>query len=125
MKKFKKLYCKISMIFAVLMVSLCLSLIVVHPVYATEYGPTDNAPNASDTTTGGNGFTLSFDGDTGSLSSTVEILLVLTVLSYAVVLLTKRPSDKIVFIPYFFSFAYTFTMLFYHILTAFLMILFY
>lgn len=92
MKKFKKLYCKISMIFAVLMVSLCLSLIVVHPVYATEYGPTDNAPNASDTTTGGNGFTLSFDGDTGSLSSTVEILLVLTVLALAPTILMMFTS---------------------------------
>ena len=52
------------------------------------------------------------------LLTLLRILLVLTVLSYAVVLLTKRPSDKIVFIPYFFSFAYTFTMLFYHTLVG-------
>lgn len=92
MNKFKKIYCKISILFAVIMVSLCLALVVSHPVYATEYGPTDNAPNASDHTTGGTGFSLTFDGDTGSLSSSVQIILVLTVLALAPTILIMFTS---------------------------------
>ncbi len=62
------------------------------PVYAAElqYGPAENAPNASGQTTveqpeqeERGGFNLSFDGDSGNLSSTVRILLVLTILSLA------------------------------------------
>jgi len=62
--------------------------------HATEYGATDGAPNASDAVTGsgGTGFTLSFDGDTGSLNSTVQILLVLTVLSLAPSILIMMTS---------------------------------
>ena len=92
MSKFKKIYCKVSIIFAVIAVALCLSLMVVTPVYATEYGPTENAPNASDTSTGGSGFSLTFDGDTGSLSSSVEIILILTVLALAPTILIMFTS---------------------------------
>ena len=61
-------------------------------VHAAEYqyGPTENAPNASGSTTtgndgnaGGGGFNLSFDGENGNLSTNVRILLVLTVLTLA------------------------------------------
>ena len=59
----------------------------------SSYGATENAPNASDERTAtGTGFSLTFDGDTGSLSSTVRILLVLTVLSlapYIIVMMTS------------------------------------
>ena len=81
MRKIKKLYCKASLLLSVLMLSVALSLSFGFTSKATEYGATDNAPNASDSVTGsgGTGFTLSFDGDTGSLNSTVEILLILTV----------------------------------------------
>ena len=56
-----------------------------------QYGPAQGAPNASGETTTGEpqqqetrgGFDLSFHGDSGSLSATVRILLVLTVLSLA------------------------------------------
>jgi len=53
--------------------------------YATEYGATENAPNASDEVTGEGltGFTLSFDGETGNLNSNVQILIVLTVIALA------------------------------------------
>ncbi|MCR5453305.1 MAG: flagellar type III secretion system pore protein FliP [Lachnospiraceae bacterium] len=63
---------------------------------SSEYGPTENAPNASDEktapSTGNDGFVISFDGEEGNLSSTVRILLVLTVLALApsiLVLLTS------------------------------------
>ena len=70
-------------------------------VYAEEYqyGPTDNAPNASDQTTvgneeesGGRGFNLSFDGDSGNLSSTVRIMMVLAVISLAPSILVMLTS---------------------------------
>ena len=92
MKKFKRFYCKISVLFAILCVSFSLALVYVRPVYATEYGPTETAPNASDTNTGGRGFSLTFDGDMTSLSSTVEILLVLTVLALAPTILIMFTS---------------------------------
>ncbi len=53
---------------------------------STDYGPTDDAPNATGEVTGpstGSGFTLTFDGEEGTLNGTVRILLVLTVLSLA------------------------------------------
>ncbi|MCR5667657.1 MAG: flagellar type III secretion system pore protein FliP [Lachnospiraceae bacterium] len=94
MRKIKKLYCKASLLFSVLMLSVALSLSFGFTSKATEYGATDNAPNASDSVTGsgGTGFTLSFDGDTGSLNSTVEILLILTVLSLAPSILIMMTS---------------------------------
>ena len=55
-----------------------------------QYGPTEEAPNASGTRTteldednGDGGFNLSFDGDNGNLSGNLRILLILTVLSLA------------------------------------------
>ena len=94
MKKFKRIYCKASILLSVLMLSVALSLAFGIHTKAAEYGATENAPNASDSVTGkgGTGFTLSFDGDTGSLNSTVEILLVLTVLSLAPSILIMMTS---------------------------------
>ncbi len=96
MKKFKKLITIISLISAALFLTAALSSAYSFRVHAepnTSYGPTENAPNASDKTTTGDGsFTLSFDGDTGSLSSTVKILLVLTVLSLAPAILVMLTS---------------------------------
>ena len=61
--------------------------------YGTDYGPTDQAPNASDVRTGDpGGFQLSFDGEWGNLSATVRILLVLTVLSLAPAILVMFTS---------------------------------
>lgn len=69
---------------------LFLSLIFFFPVsinlvaHATDYGATNNAPNASDEVTGtGESFTLNFNAEGGTLTSTVQILLVLTVISLA------------------------------------------
>lgn len=60
---------------------------------ATEYGPTPNAPNASDQRTGeAGGFRLQFDTEGGTLTSTVQILLVLTVISLAPSILVMLTS---------------------------------
>ena len=69
-------------------------------VYATEYqyGPTENAPNASGQVTGEQpqeetgGFNLTFDGDNGNLSTTVRMLLILTVLALAPSILVMLTS---------------------------------
>ncbi len=59
----------------------------------TEYGATRNAPNASDNLTGtGGGFTLDFNSDGGTLTSTVQILLVLTVIALAPSILVMLTS---------------------------------
>ena len=87
MKKAAKIYCGFSLLIAGIVLSLALFCVSTTTVYATEYGATEDAPNASDQVTGERsertGFTLDFDGDTGSLSSTVEILIVLTVIALA------------------------------------------
>lgn len=117
MKRFRKLLCKFSLITgcAFFIVAMCLTVkltalaseVTTQTTEAAEpdadvsldisedmsYGATENAPNASDERTAtGTGFSLTFDGDTGSLSSTVKILLVLTVLSlapYIIVMMTS------------------------------------
>ena len=82
MNKFKKGYCIFSVVFATLVFVFSLTMCLGNTAYATEYGATENSPNASGTNTG-SGFSLTFDGDTGSLSATVEIFLVLTVIALA------------------------------------------
>ena len=59
-----------------------------------NYGPTDDAPNASDERTAPStgGFQLSVDGEDGNLSATVRILLILTVISLAPAILVLLTS---------------------------------
>ena len=83
MNKKKKAYCIFSRIFATVAVTICVFLVATNTVYASQYGATPNAPNARDTVTGEGGVSLTFDSDSGTLSSTVRILLVLTVLALA------------------------------------------
>ncbi len=86
MNTIKKIYCTASVVFACAFLAVVLAVTIPATVYATstDYGATDTAPNASDQVTGsGRGFTLTFDGDTGTMSSTVQIILVLTVLALA------------------------------------------
>jgi len=96
MTKIKKWYCRLSLAFAVfVLVFSATSLSRAGRVYATEtnYGATKNAPNASDEKTGdGEIFSLTLNGDTGSLTSTVRILIVLTVLSLAPSILIMMTS---------------------------------
>ncbi len=95
MEKFKRIYGIVSVVFACAVVAVTVAVTIPATVYATsmDYGATDNAPNASDQVTGsGRGFTLSFDGDTGTLSSTVQIILVLTVLALAPTILVMFTS---------------------------------
>lgn len=61
--------------------------------YETDYGATNDAPNASDQTTGNGGtFSLNFNNEGGTLTSTVQILLVLTVISLAPSILVMLTS---------------------------------
>ena len=59
-----------------------------------QYGGTSEAPNTTNESTGSGagGFSLNFNGDSGSLSATVRILLVLTVLSLSPVILVMMTS---------------------------------
>lgn len=59
-----------------------------------DYGGTGDSPNTSNEVTGPStgGFSLNFDGDSGTLSSTVRILLVLTVLALAPSILVMLTS---------------------------------
>ncbi len=93
MKKFKKVYVVISLVFAVAVISCTLfqnKIISYATEYSTEYGAnnddygaTDNAPNSSDEKVGNEGFSLTFDGESGNFSATLRMLLVLTVISLA------------------------------------------
>ena len=60
--------------------------------YYTDYGSTQYAPNASNSTTGTGGFSLTFDGQNASLSATVRMFLVLTILAIAPALLVMLTS---------------------------------
>ena len=96
MTKLKKWYCRLSIAFAVfVLVFSAVSLSKAGRVYATDnsYGATKQAPNASDQKTGdGDIFSLTLNGDTGSLTSTVRILIVLTVISLAPSILIMMTS---------------------------------
>ena len=85
MSKKKKVFCIFSIILATVMFSTAVFLLIGGSAHAaqSQYGATDNAPNASDFVTGQGGVSLTFDSDSGTLSSTVRILLVLTVLALA------------------------------------------
>ena len=48
-----------------------------------DYGATEHAPNSSDEKVGTGAFTLTFDGDTGSFSSTMKMLAVITIIALA------------------------------------------
>ena len=60
--------------------------------YYTDYGSTQYAPNASNSTTSTGGFSLTFDGQNASLSATVRMFLVLTILAIAPALLVMLTS---------------------------------
>ncbi len=93
MSKWKKIYCISSIICLIIAISIGCALLFTDTAYATEYGATANAPNASNQRTAtGTGFNLSFDGDTGSLSATVEMFLVLTVIALAPSILVMLTS---------------------------------
>ncbi|MBR1628475.1 MAG: flagellar type III secretion system pore protein FliP [Lachnospiraceae bacterium] len=101
-----KIDSKPKVVFCSLILALCclVSLFLIENTSVAEaaeyqYGPTENAPNASDQTTTGEqpdrgegGFNLSFDGDSGNLNATVRMLIVLTVLSLAPSILVMLTS---------------------------------
>ena len=91
---------RISLVLTAFLMALTLTVAKSDTVYATEYqyGATEDAPNASGQVTGDRpeeetgGFNLTFDGDNGSLSTTVRMLMVLTVLALAPSILVMLTS---------------------------------
>ena len=83
MSKIKKGYCIFSLMLATVAIVAAIWFMASSTAYATEYGATEGAPNASDWVTGEGGVSLTFESDTGTLSSSVRILLVITVLALA------------------------------------------
>ncbi len=89
MSKIKKAYVLASVLFAGFALTFALFIGFKTNVYATEntygtsYGATEDAPNATDEVTGTGGFSLTFDSENGTFSSTLRILVVLTVISLA------------------------------------------
>lgn len=81
--KLKKGYCIFSLILATFAICVSVWYACGSTVYASSYGATDNAPNASDWVTGKGGVSLTLDSDSGSLSANVRILLVITILALA------------------------------------------
>ena len=81
--KLKKGYCIFSLILATFAICISVWCASGSTVYASSYGATDNAPNASDWVTGNGGVSLTLDSDSGSLSANVRILLVITILALA------------------------------------------
>ena len=104
MKRFQKIIAVLCLVLGLGCFATAVCMMGTTKAYATSYGATKNAPNASDTKTGPStgGFDLSFDGDTGTLSSTVRILLVLTVISLAPAILVMLTSfTRIVIVLHF------------------------
>lgn len=79
MNKFKKHYCKCAFIFAVCVVLFTITYSIARPTvaYAAEIG------GETGLDTDANGIHLTVDNDEGSLSASIEILLLLTIISLA------------------------------------------
>ena len=99
--KFKKRYCKASVIFACAVVIFTIFTGFYHPqtAYATNVGDVTNEQdantsdaheNANDNVT--NGFSVTYNNESGSLSTPIKMLLVLTILSLAPSLLIMLTS---------------------------------
>lgn len=91
MKKFKKIYCKGSFLFASLVVLFTLFLMAANPAktYAQEPDPdsitslTVHAGSGDATDDATDGLSITYNNDNGSLSTPVQMLLILTVLALA------------------------------------------
>ena len=112
MTKKKKSYCIISVLFAVAVVSLvlCIFMRAETTVYAAEAGNAGIGDTAGGTGIGGadsdgtgNSFSVNFNGDDVTLSSTVRMLLVLTILMLAPSLLIMLTGyTRIIIVLHFF-----------------------
>ncbi len=84
MSKLKKFVCAFSFILATLFLAgAVFAYNSTTALASTEYGASEDAPNASGDVTGSGGVSLTLDSDELTLSSAVRILLVLTVLALA------------------------------------------
>lgn len=95
MSKIKRSVCFAWVLCATVLFVACICFCFTGTAEAAEnnqYGATENAPNASDQVTGRGGFSLTFDSEDGTLSSTIRILLVLTILSLAPFILIMLTS---------------------------------
>ena len=88
MKKLKKFYCKVSIIFAVLAVFFTIAYSIASPsmVYASAVEGTETeveTETEADYRDKTNGISISYNNDEGSMSASIQMLLVLTILSLA------------------------------------------
>lgn len=117
MSKFKKLYCKLSVVFAIFVIALTVLSAAGNTVHATDLTnppltdggeidvPTgDDIPDVQDpvdrrgqaaggvTSDSTNGFSFSYNNEDGTLSGSIRILLILTIISLAPALLMMLTS---------------------------------
>lgn len=102
MSRRKKIYCTASFIFACIVLILTISLLILHPdrIYAssmdpdsiTQITPKDTEALESLDRTGDNGLSISYNNDSGSVSTPIKMLLVLTILSLAPSILIMMTS---------------------------------
>lgn len=94
MSKFKKLYCKISVIFAVLVLVFTIVYMFATPTktYASETTSEAESEVADYDSDGANGIHIIYDNDEGAVSAPIQMLLMLTVLSLAPSILVMLTS---------------------------------
>ena len=98
--KIKRNYCKISVIFACLVVAFTIATSFIKPdhVYATNVNPqtntttTDTTGETDDGTASADGLSIYWNNDSGSVSTPIRMLLMLTVLSLAPSILIMMTS---------------------------------
>ena len=93
MSKGKKIYCMASFIFAVLVIVFSITVFSMKTVYATSTNGKDalsdlnitsgNSVTDAQDQANGNGFSVIYNNDSGTMSGSIRILLVLTVISLA------------------------------------------
>ena len=96
MSKFKKAYCKVSIIFAVLVLIFTIGYMFVNPTTAYASGTSQETEEESEvadhTTDTANGVHVTWDNSDGSVSAPIKMLLYLTVLSLAPSILVMLTS---------------------------------
>lgn len=108
MSRLKKSYCIVSVVFAVIVLTLTFSHLYSQRVYASAMNAQDSngvdiiAPSVDATTDQNNGISITVNNDEGNLSGTLRILLVLTVIALAPSILIMLTSfTRIVIVLHF------------------------
>lgn len=101
MSKGKKIYCMASFVFACAVLILTITLCMIHPgaVYASSMDPDSiteitqkDTQGADHNTDNANGLSITYNNDSGSVSTPIKMLLVLTILSLAPSILIMMTS---------------------------------